>query len=96
MKRASDVLREGADLYEQRNAVYGDNYLQFGHIMAAMFPNGLTVKTADDWNRLGVLVQCMAKGSRYANNFSTGGHADSSLDASVYWAMLSEIDQNKN
>ena len=92
VKTVPEMLRECADTYEERNKVYGDNYKRFGAVMAAMFPDGLTIKHPDDWNRLGMLVQMMGKQTRYAENFTRGGHADSLLDLSVYATMLREVE----
>lgn len=91
-KTVPEILREAADTYEQRNKLYGDNYKKFGNWASQLFPDGLTVKTVDDWNRLGVLVLKMSKMGRYAENWDKGGHPDSLLDDVVYTAMLSELD----
>lgn len=88
-----DLLRKAAQTYEERGRVYGDNYKLFGHVLAAMFPSGLTIRSVDDWNRIGIFVQVMSKVTRYANNFTKGGHEDSLLDNSVYSAMLAELDE---
>jgi hypothetical protein len=88
-----DELRKLAELYEGRNKLYSDNYMRFGKVMLAHFPDGLTIRTADDWNRLGVLVQVIAKFTRYVARFESGGHADSLDDTSVYAQMLKEIDE---
>jgi len=92
IKRAPAYMREGAKTYEERNAVYGDNYVLFGDTMMSLFPQGLHVATAEDWNRLGILVQQVSKLSRYTANFHRGGHPDSTHDLMVYTAMLSELD----
>jgi hypothetical protein len=63
------ILRESADTYEERNKVYGDNFLKVGAIMSALFPDGLTVKTPDDWNRLHILVLGVVKQTRYVQNW---------------------------
>lgn len=86
-----ELLCSAAATYEQRNAVYGDNYKHFGHTMQGLFPAGLQISSADAWNRLGLFVQLTSKLSRYAANMSNGGHVDSAHDASVYAAMLQEI-----
>jgi hypothetical protein len=85
------LLRAAAKTFEERNALYGDNYKHFGHVMAATFPNGLTVADAESWNRLGLLVQTVSKMTRYAANFERGGHQDSAHDLCVYAAMLEEL-----
>lgn len=90
-KSVPEILIEAAATYEERNKVYGDTYKNFGSAMAAAFPNGLVVKTADDWNRVGLMVQIMGKVTRYAAQFENGGHLDSAHDACVYSAMLEEL-----
>jgi hypothetical protein len=91
-KNAADYLSEGAATYRERNAVYGDNYKQFGNVMKGLFPKGLRASTVDEFNRLGVLVQVVSKVSRMAENFNRGGHADSTHDLMVYAAMLAELE----
>ena len=61
-------------------------------MMAALFPFGISVVSADDWNRLHILLLSVVKVSRYCNNWSSGGHPDSIHDAAVYNAMLESID----
>jgi len=92
MKTVPEMLREAAQTYEERNALYGDNYKRFGPIMTALFPDGLTLKGPDDFNRIGIFVQMMAKMTRYGAQWSKGGHDDSALDLSVYANMLRELD----
>jgi hypothetical protein len=87
--RAPDLLAAGAETFRARNAVYGDNYLQFGALMLALFPKGLHITTEAEFTRLGLLVQCAGKLSRYANN--PQGHQDSAHDLMVYAAMLEEV-----
>lgn len=88
-----DHLTNTAGIYRERNALYGDNYKRFGHVMLHMFPGGLTLRSAEDFNRFGVLVQIVGKVTRYAANFERGGHADSLDDNIVYAAMLRELDE---
>lgn len=92
MKSVPEMLEEKAALYKQRNAIYGDNYKRFGPIMALLFPEGSPLKTNDDFNRFGILVQIVAKVTRYAENFNRGGHEDSLDDLAVYAMMLKELD----
>lgn len=90
----SQQLREKASLFEERNKIYGDNYLRFGPIMALLLGNQ-TIDLANplDMARIGVLVQIVSKVTRYCENFSRGGHPDSLDDLSVYSMMLKQIDQ---
>lgn len=95
-KRAPEILEEGAATYRQRNAIYGDNYLKFGHVMAAMFPEGLVMRGADEFNKLGVFIQVLSKVTRYAEQLEKGGHYDSALDLCVYAAMLAELTKEQS
>ena len=88
-----DRLSELGSIYKDRNKTYGDNYKNFGKVMSGIFPNGLTVQTEDDFNRLGVFVQLIAKATRYGNAFDKR-HADSLDDTSVYAQMLRELDDD--
>lgn len=91
--RVPEMLREGADTYEERNALYGDNYKTFGTLMCSLFPLGVSCRSVDDFNRLGVLVQIAGKLGRYCEQFEAGGHDDSLLDLAVYSQMLRELDE---
>jgi hypothetical protein len=85
-------LESAANTYEERNAIYGDTYKRHGHVMSALFPDGIAVDNPHDMNRLGVLNMIVGKLTRYATNFDNGGHKDSLHDLSVYAAMLNELD----
>ena len=91
LRTAPEILHEAATTFQLRNNLYGDNYKQFGHIMQVLFPDGLPCRTPDDYNRLGLLVQCISKLTRYAANMREGGHQDSAHDLCVYAAMLEEM-----
>ena len=86
---ADALLRKGAATYADRNKTYGGNYKRFGPIMAEMFPDGLTIKTSQDWGRMLLLVQMISKLTRFCN--SGLQHADSVHDLMVYSAMLEEL-----
>lgn len=87
-KTPDQVLAACSETFRERNAIYGDNYKQFGAIMKAFFPNGIQLQTVADFDRFTLFQNCMAKLSRYANTLPTGGHVDSAHDLSVYAAML--------
>lgn len=91
MKSVPEILRECATTYEKRNKLYGDNYKKFGHVMQAIFPDGVSLVTEDQHIRFGVFVQCVSKLTRYAQMIEDGGHKDSAHDLSVYGAMLEEV-----
>lgn len=100
MKTADQFLTEAAETFKERNKIYGNNYLNVGGAMAALFPQGLMLKTSDDFNRFHIFVLGIVKLSRYANNWcevaGIVGHPDSIHDNTVYSAMLESIDDEIN
>jgi hypothetical protein len=95
MTTAADKLEAMAQTFRERNAVYGDNFLRLGNAMHAMFPQGLTVASPADWTRLYFFMLQQVKQSRYATNFTKGGHQDSVHDTAVYAALLEAFDENQ-
>lgn len=91
--KAIHNLEAGAETFRQRNETYGNSYLTFGAVMAALFPRGLSIDAGDvdALNRLGIYVQIVSKCCRYATSLADGGHADSAHDIMVYGAMLEEV-----
>ena len=88
-----------ADIYEERNALYGDNYIHFGALWRALEDcagKGFVARTDLDKARLGIWVQLVSKFSRYAAQFNSGGHPDTLDDISVYAQMLQELDAKPN
>ena len=96
MKTVPDRLAALAQIFEDRNAIYGENYKRFGDIMVGLFPKGLTIDSAPGWNRIALLIHMVTKVTRYAENHNDGGHADSLDDIAVYSQMLREIDDAIN
>ena len=92
----SNELKLAAQLYQQRNRVYGDTYKEFGKLLVALHPSGITLQSEDDFNRFGVYMQVLGKLKRYSVNFETGGHVDSLKDLAVYATMLQELDHEHN
>lgn len=88
----SDILRAAAQMFEDRMPEYGDNYKRFPRVFLALFPDGKIpeITTAEDMQRLQLMVQATNKLIRYAQGFSRGGHRDSARDLAVYAAMLEE------
>lgn len=91
---AADKLNHMAATFRARGAVYGSNYIKLGHAMHALFPDGLTISTPEEWTRLHLFLLGMTKKTRYAHNFLNGGHADSIHDSAVYAALLEAYDEN--
>lgn len=76
----------------ERRAAYGPSEVRFGEIMLAMFPEGLTLRTREDWIRYGIFHQLVSKLSRYCKDFHAP-HLDSSHDFVGYGAMLAAEDR---
>lgn len=85
-----EYMERGAQTYRDRQKQYGDNYKNYGTMMQGLFPNGLTISSREDWNRLGIIHNCVTKLGRYCNNIHTG-HQDSAHDLGVYAFMLREL-----
>lgn len=86
-----DILKSMASTFEERNKLYGSAYKRHGDVMAGLFPEGVTLRTEEEFNRYGVLVMIVSKLNRYASNLTRGGHKDSAHDMAVYAAMLEEM-----
>ncbi len=86
---AADVLAAMAETYKERNKVYGDNYKVVGHIMLALFPDGVTLRSADDYNTWHLFELLIVKITRFAN--TNLQHRDSIHDAAVYAAMIESL-----
>lgn len=71
---------------------YGDSYLKHGAIMAAIFPDGITIEGPEQFNRYHLLLQAIIKITRYCQNWP-GGHLDSVTDEVVYAAMRQALDE---
>lgn len=83
---------EGAlETFKDRGKTYGDSPRKFGEIMQALYPGGLTIEGADQWERFGLLLQIVSKLSRYTTDPSKG-HIDSIHDLGVYSLMLESVD----
>ena len=85
-------LRAMANTFEERNKLYGDNYIVVGKVMAALFPDGVKINSSDDQVRYHLFSWMVGKLTRYAANWENG-HPDSIHDLAVYTAMLEEFDQ---
>ena len=84
-----EILEAAAATYRERNAIYGDNYKNTGAVMRALFPDGVTLVTADDFNRWCLFELVIVKLTRFTNSGLT--HIDSIHDAAVYAAMLESL-----
>lgn len=88
-----DLLEEMARTYRERNKTYGDNYLEVGKVMDALFPDGLRIEGAGSWNKYLVLFHIINKLTRLTQGGVT--HIDSAHDIGVYAAMLESMIRGK-
>lgn len=88
-RSAATILDEAAETFRERNAIYKNNFLMVGNIMAAMFPEGVTLKTPDDHNRFHLFMLKVVKLSRFTISGMT--HVDSIRDDLVYSAMVEAL-----
>lgn len=91
---AADAMLAGAKTWQERQTTYGSNYVRAAGALAALFPDGVTLKTQKDHERFQIFNLIVVKLSRYTVNWSLGGHKDSVHDAMVYAALLESIDSD--
>jgi len=89
------ILNTSASIYEERNGQYGDAYKKHGHIIKALFPDGIQTSEAIDFTRINLLNAIVSKLSRYASAFDGNRNDDDLRDLICYAAMLQEIDDEK-
>lgn len=82
--QGSKILEDMANTYRERNALYKSNYLKVGKILAILYPEGVHLKTAEDFTRWHFIDWMIGKLSR----FSVNNHPDSIHDLAVYAAMI--------
>jgi len=92
-KNAADILTEMAETFRERNKVYGDNYKRVGDVMIALFPDGVTVSTAEEFNKWHLFELMIVKLTRFANSNLT--HIDSIHDCAVYAAMVQSLTEKE-
>lgn len=82
---AGDVLREALATYYDRRGVYGVAHVKFGDVMAALFPDGITLKTSEDHQLFHMFGHMAGKLTRFAGS-GLKDH-DSVLDIATYAAL---------
>jgi hypothetical protein len=79
------ILRKQIATFIERNRTYGDNWKALG-ALAILFPNGVTLKTPEDFIRWHLFEWAFGKITRFAGSGMT--HTDSLHDAAVYLTMV--------
>ncbi len=86
---AADFLAQGAATFRERNAVYQDNWIIYGAVMAALFPDGIELRTPEENAKFSIMSQMVSKITRFSSSGMT--HRDSVHDLSVYCAIMESI-----
>ena len=83
------ILEQMAATFRQKNGAYGANYLMVGPIMTILFPNGVTLKTPEDFTKWHLVELIVIKLTRFA--CTNLDHHDSVHDMGVYAAMIESL-----
>ena len=92
-KDAGSILVEMGETFRERNKVYGDNYKRVGEVMSVLFPDGVELKTVEDYNIWHLFELMIVKLTRFTNSNLT--HEDSIHDAAGYAAMVESLINGK-
>lgn len=79
------ILKKAAKTFGEKQKEYGAGYLRHGDIMSCFFPDGLHLKTADDFLKFHLFELDVIKSNRLASSKFT--HKDSWHDKIIYAAM---------
>ena len=93
--KVEDILKQGADFFESRREEYGEEYLKTGKIRKAFFPNGIKLKTENDFYYFHLFNIIATKLGRIAEHWRKGQHEDSWNDIMIYAAMALERVKNE-
>lgn len=85
----TQLLQSALTTFQERNAVYGDNWRQYGTVMAMLYPGGLHLETPDDFAKFSIISHLVGKLTRYVHQ--PKGHLDSAHDMIVYAAILEHL-----
>lgn len=92
-KTVPEILESMAQTYRDRSKVHGESFRRVGPALAAMFPDGITLKTEQDFCQFHLLDWIVGKMCRFS---ATGmNHADSIHDIGAYAAMSEKVLQEK-
>lgn len=93
-RKAMRLMNQASATYQQRNAVYKDNFLVVGRVMEALFPNGAPrLHDAADFNRWHIFELMIVKITRYVANWEKPDE-DSLVDLIPYAAILGAQDED--
>lgn len=90
-----EALQAAVRTARTRGRVYGDapgreGHWRHGRVMAALYPEGLTCRTPEEFTRAAAMNNLVQKLVRYTEH--PAGHPDSIHDLGVYAFILETID----
>lgn len=87
--KVAETLRGMADGFLSKNGQYKNNSEVTGNVLAALFPNGVTLRTAQDHEMWHLFNLIIVKLTRFTN--SGLRHQDSIFDQAIYTAMVEQL-----
>ncbi len=89
-KRIRQAFKKSMDTILEREAAYGSGAGPIAGALAAMFPEGVTLKTKNDHERFFYVVMMVMKMTRFCRSFEDEGaeNDDSVHDAGNYGKLL--------
>lgn len=88
-----DKLQQALETAKERGETYRhDGHELTGAALAILIPEGITLKTAEDYTRFQLFINVAIKFSRYCVNYNKGGHKDSIHDLGIYAFNLEDYD----
>lgn len=87
--RPPRILEEMAETFRERNKVYGSNCEMVGSVMQALFPNGVVLRTPEEFERWHLFELKIVKLTRFVISGLT--HVDSIHDDGVYSSMVESL-----
>ena len=85
-ERTRDVMKTMLETFEERGAVYKDDYVDFARLLTVLYPGGPRIKSEMEWIKFDFLCRILGKVTRFTASGMT--HQDSIHDIAVYAAML--------
>lgn len=94
--KTEEVFKAALATHLERKATYSpgqkSGFEKHGEVLAALFPDGLTLKGEVEFSRFVLFTMAQIKFMRYAENLLKGGHQDSIHDLGVYSFILEAYD----
>lgn len=96
MTDVSERLKNLSEIFKERDKVYKDNYKNVGNVFSSMFPDGVFLRTKEEFNRFYLFMMVVHKLTRASKTFPLKLHADSLDDLSIYAQLLRHYDDSTN